>query len=119
MVSELAPIILFIRHLTRPGQYTCIIVEEPESHLHPAAQRPLARAFARLLGQNVNLLLTTHSESFLQQLGHLIQLGALSLEQRVRLGYADEDVIPVSAVGAYLFDTPGPETRDALLGSCR
>ena len=106
MVSELAPIILFIRHLTRPNDL--LIIEEPESHLHPAAQLPLARAFARLLGQDVNLLLTTHSESFVQQLGHLIQLGALSPEQRDRLGYADDDVIPVSAVGAYLFDTAGP-----------
>ena len=108
MVSELAPIILFIRHLTRPGN-SLLIVEEPESHLHPAAQRPLARAFARLLGQEVGLLLTTHSDYFIQQLSHLMQLGALSPQQRGRLGYADDDVIPVSAVGAYLFDTSGPE----------
>ena len=37
-----------------------------------------------------------------------MQLGALSPEQRGRLGYGDEDVIPVSSVGAYLFDTSGP-----------
>ena len=36
MVSELAPLILFLKYLVRPGHL--LILEEPESHLHPAAQ---------------------------------------------------------------------------------
>ena len=112
MVSELAPIILFIRHLTRPDD--TLILEEPESHLHPASQVQLARGLARLLNGSVNLLLTTHSDYFLQQLSHLMQLGALSSEQRMKLGYSDDDVIPVSSVGAYLFDTSEPESGSVI-----
>ena len=35
MVSELAPLILFLKYLVRQGDL--LILEEPESHLHPAA----------------------------------------------------------------------------------
>ena len=80
------------------------------------AQRP-ARSwtFARLLANgSVNLLLTTHSDYFIQQLSHLMQLGALSSEQRMKLGYSDDDVIPVSSVGAYLFDTSEPESGSVI-----
>ena len=62
MVSELAPLILFLKYLVRPGDL--LILEEPESHLHPAAQRRLARGIVRLVNAGVKVLITTHSETF-------------------------------------------------------
>lgn len=112
MVSEIAPIILFIRHLTRPND--TLILEEPESHLHPASQVQLALGLARLLNGSVNLLLTTHSDYFLQQLSNLIKLGTVPSDRMGRFGYSDKEVIPVSAVGAYLFKEDGNEPGSVI-----
>ncbi len=73
MVSELAPLVLFLRHAVRPGDL--LIIEEPEAHLHPAAQDKLAYTFARLIRAGVRVMVTTHSDWFLQRLGILIREG--------------------------------------------
>ena len=41
MVSELAPFILFLKHIVGPEDL--VILEEPESHLHPAIQSQMAQ----------------------------------------------------------------------------
>ena len=60
MVSELAPVVLFLKHLVEPGDL--VILEEPESHLHPASQRQMARAIVRLVNAGVKVIITTHSD---------------------------------------------------------
>ena len=63
LVSELAPMVLYLRHLVRENDL--LIIEEPESHLHPAKQAALAREIAGLIRRGVRIIMTTHSEWFL------------------------------------------------------
>ena len=72
MVSELAPLILFLRYLVNESDL--LILEEPESHLHPSAQRQMARGIVRLVNSGVKVLITTHSDYFLNQLNNLIRI---------------------------------------------
>ena len=44
MVSELAPVVLYLRHVVQPGDV--LIIEEPESHLHPGMQAAFTRQLA-------------------------------------------------------------------------
>ena len=56
MVSELAPVVLYLRHVVQPGE--TLIIEEPEAHLHPGMQVEFTRQIAALVnaGVRVNLL---------------------------------------------------------------
>lgn len=81
-----------------------MIIEEPEAHLHPAAQIVLARAFARLVTGGANLLITTHSDYFLQQIDNCILTARLSPRARRENGYANEEAIDPDRVAAYLFE---------------
>jgi len=100
MVSELAPVVLYVRHLVHPGDL--FIIEEPESHLHPEMQAELARELARLVLLGVRVLVTTHSEWFLEQIGNLVRRSDLPMGKRS--GLPDADVsLRADQVGAWLF----------------
>ena len=75
MVSELAAFVLFLRGVVRPND--TLIIEEPESHLHPGAQSTMAVALARLVHAGVRVVVTTHSDWFLEEIGNLLRAGEL------------------------------------------
>lgn len=75
MVSELAAFVLFLRGVVRPND--TLIIEEPESHLHPGAQSTMAGALARLVHAGVRVVVTTHSDWFLEEIGNLLRAGEL------------------------------------------
>ena len=71
MVSELAPVVLYLRHLVKRGNV--LIIEEPESHLHPAMQVEFTRQIAMLVKSGIRVIITTHSEWVLEELANIVR----------------------------------------------
>jgi len=69
-VSQVIPVIVAAL-FAQPGHI--VIVEEPESHLHPLAQSKLAELFARVCKErNVQFIVETHSEHLFRRMQTLI-----------------------------------------------
>lgn len=100
MVSELAPVVLYLRHVVSRGEV--LIIEEPEAHLHPAMQAAFAREMARLVRAGIRVVMTTHSEWLLEQIGNLVRLSDVPESRRRDLAEADCALRP-DQVGAWLF----------------
>ena len=107
MVSELAPLVLFLRGIVRSGDL--LIIEEPESHLHPGAQTKIAQTLARLIRAGVRVIITTHSDWLLQQIGNLIREGELRKQQKSVP--RSEDWLKKEEVGAWSFHKDKPVTE--------
>jgi predicted ATPase len=96
MVSELAPVVLSLRHRLSPGDF--LLIEEPEAHLHPAAQVAFAKCIVRLVNRGLRIGITTHSEFFLQQLNNAIMAGSADGTDKL------SEQLDASSVGAYFFE---------------
>ena len=101
MVSELAPVVLFLRHVVRPGEV--LIIEEPESHLHPAVQVKVAHLLAAVVRSGIRVVITTHSESVLEAIANLVGMSDLSEMDRKGIGGEDSALQPED-VGVWLFE---------------
>jgi predicted ATPase len=104
MVSELAPVVLFLRHVVGPRDL--LIIEEPESHLHPYSQVNFATTLARLVSSDVYVAITTHSDYFINQISNLIMAAAISstTEASDKPPMSTDVMIHSDAASAYLFD---------------
>lgn len=100
MVSELAPVVLYLRHWVRPG--TVLIVEEPEAHLHPALQVEFTRQLARLVQSGVRVVITTHSDWILEELSNIVRRSALVGKQE-KVDSSDDVSLRPDQVGTWLF----------------
>ena len=101
MVSEIAPIVLYLRQVVEAGDV--LIIEEPESHLHPAMQVELVRQLATVVKSGVRIILTTHSEWVLEALANLVHLS--DVEDAKRTGSLEEEpALNREDVGVWLFE---------------
>ena len=111
MVSELAPVVLYLRHVVQRGDL--LIIEEPESHLHPAMQVEFTRQLAAAVQSGVRVIITTHSEWVLEELANLVRLAALPEERRDGIDDADAALSP-DQLGAWFFE-PGSEGNGSMV----
>ena len=98
MVSELAPLVLCLRNVD-PGDL--VIIDQPESHLHPAMQMAFAERIAEIVLAGVRVVLTTHSEWVLEELGNLV--GRAALAERSE-GETGAESLDERQVGVWLFE---------------
>ena len=111
MVTELAPVVLYMRHIVQLGDL--LIIEEPESHLHPAMQVELVRHLASAVKSGIRILITTHSEWVLEELANLVRLSELSKENRKGIDFANLELCP-EEIGAWLFER-GPKNSGSVV----
>lgn len=82
--QEALPLLLALEYLvgaTTPKMASVLYVEEPETHLHPEAQRDLAQLMAAVYNvrqQPLQLFLTTHTPYLLSAFNNLIYAGQLA-----------------------------------------
>ena len=115
MVSEMAPVVLYLRHLVAPNDL--LIIEEPESHLHPEMQVAFTRELASIAKSGIQVIITTHSEWVLEELANLVLLS--ELPEKARTGIPGADSALTSAdIGAWLFE-PSPESGSSTVQEIR
>ncbi len=102
MVSELAPIVFLLRGIAKAGD--TVIIEEPEAHLHPAAQTRMAAALAQFVRAGLRVLITTHSDWMLKEIGNLMREGVLAAQNGEAIDKSPLSTgLHPSEVGIWLF----------------
>jgi energy-coupling factor transporter ATP-binding protein EcfA2 len=71
MVKELSSLALYLRYLAKPGEL--LVIDEPEMHLHPAAQVKIIEFLAMLVNTGLHVLITTHSSYVVDHLVNLME----------------------------------------------
>lgn len=91
MVTEIAPIILFLRRYMEKDDL--LIIEEPEAHLHPKAQQKMAAALAFMVRKGFRVLITTHSHYMVEQMSTFVNASYATCKERAsKLNLLGSDV---------------------------
>lgn len=109
LVTELTPMAILGANSVRKD---FILFEEPEAHLHLEAQREMAKALVKMVNKGKKILITTHSDTFLQQLNNLILLERLKKQGKdiSVFDISEDELLSESNVVTYEFKCNGEIT---------
>lgn len=76
--QEILPLCLILNHMAKNALARAFIIEEPEAHLHPSAQRVIVEAIVHAGSESGGrVILTTHSPYVLSVVNNLLLAGQL------------------------------------------
>ena len=91
-VTDLAPIVLLLKYgLVKSGD--TLIIDEPEIHLHPKAQKDMAGILVALVKAGVNIIITTHSEILVEQISNYRMAEKIPEEKRKKIMKGEYNLI--------------------------
>lgn len=102
MVTELAPLAMWIEHLVSPNDL--LIIDEPESHLHPEAAQLVARVLVGLVNLGIKVVCATQSSILLHELSNCILRGQLKSKHNDHSEkYPGTEQIAIDDIAVYRF----------------
>ena len=106
MVADLAPLAMWIEHLISPNDL--LIIDEPESHLHPEAIRRVARVLVGLVNMGVRVVCATHSSVLLHELSNCILRSQLPQTGSDEVNTTGNNHIALEKTAVYRFQRQEP-----------
>lgn len=103
LTKALAQLVAYFRQRA-PSKSVLLIIDEPESNLHPERQVQIARFLARVVHAGFRVMVSTHSDYIIRELNHCIM--ASHTDKTIRaaareMGYPETVSLKPKDVGAY------------------
>ena len=106
-VSQLAPVILHLKHGIREGGM--LTIEEPEAHLHPRIQLQLAGHLTSLVRNGINVMITTHSATLLEAISQYLEVSPMSPKDRKSAVGTENLYLCADELAPHLFTPDGDD----------
>lgn len=100
-VRDLAVFLLYLKHDAKRGDL--VVLEEPESNLHPEGQTRLARLLVQMTNMGIYVIITTHSPYILKQLNQCVIAGTIQNKTKTKV-LSDNESIALESISSYRFE---------------